>query len=167
MRWDGIRLDKGIRWNKMRWDWIGWIYFLPYYTTPHIQQFIDIFHRNHDTYVQLNNVWLIGGLGSRGLLYHALLSQLIIQEATSSRSDDCARASKEEGGNLGSTSLISEDFTAVSWQNKMQYSAAQYSDSVMSPCSRLLSVKTALSYRSDRLYRIDIKRFNHWTKRVS
>lgn len=28
-----------------------------------------------------DNVWMIGGLGSRGLLYHALLARLVIQAA--------------------------------------------------------------------------------------
>jgi glycine/D-amino acid oxidase-like deaminating enzyme len=28
---------------------------------------------------EYDNVWLIGGLGSRGLLYHALLARLVIQ----------------------------------------------------------------------------------------
>ena len=31
---------------------------------------------------QMRNVWLMGGLGSRGLLYHALLAQLLVEAAT-------------------------------------------------------------------------------------
>ena len=49
--------------------------------------------KSYDANVQLDNVWLIGGLGSRGLLYHALLSQLVIQEATS-------RTTSSEGSDL-------------------------------------------------------------------
>ena len=41
--------------------------------------------------IQLDNVWLMGGLGSRGLLYHALLAQLVVQTAT-----DPTESRKEE-----------------------------------------------------------------------
>jgi glycine/D-amino acid oxidase-like deaminating enzyme len=36
---------------------------------------------------EYDNVWLIGGLGSRGLLYHALLARLVIQAVVEVQSE--------------------------------------------------------------------------------
>jgi glycine/D-amino acid oxidase-like deaminating enzyme len=35
----------------------------------------------------MRNVWLMGGLGSRGLLYHALLAQLLVEAAIESETE--------------------------------------------------------------------------------